>query len=123
MAMTDAFVTMQRDAVGSVFGFGGRMTGQLGPPRPRLRLWVPAIILFAGGFGSRLMLDATPGDPFARFGAAFGIQVLAYGAGLALLAWCWLRSSDVGTRGILGCLGWLILAAAASIAIITSGYH
>lgn len=94
-----------------------------GPPRPRLRLWVPAVVLLAGGFVSRVVLGATPGDPFARFGAAFVIQVLAYGGGLSLLALWWLRSSDLGPRGMLGCGGWLILAVAAFIAIISSGYR
>ena len=98
------------------------MTGQPSLPRTRVREWVLALLLFAGGFGCRLVLDATPGDPIARFGAAAGIQVLAYGAGLALLAWWWLRAANVGARGMLGCFGWLILAAASAVAVISSGY-
>lgn len=96
------------------------MTGQ--PSKPRFREWVPALVLFAGGLGCRLVLDATPGDPVARFMSAATIQGLAYGAGLALLAWWWLRSADVGPRGMLGCLGWLALAAVSAVAIITSRY-
>ncbi|WP_020475523.1 hypothetical protein [Zavarzinella formosa] len=96
------------------------MTGQQNSPR--VREWVLALALFAGGFGCRLALDATPGDPVARFMHAAIIQVLAYGAGLALLAWWWLRSADVGPRGMLGCLGWLALAVASFVAVMSSGY-
>ena len=34
------------------------MTGQ--PSRPRVREWVLALVLFAGGLGCRLVLDTTP---------------------------------------------------------------
>lgn len=92
------------------------------PPRQRIRAWPVAVVLFVGGFGSRLVLDVTPGDPFARFGAAACIQILAYGTGLIVLAVWWLRSSDVGPRGMLGCIGWLVLAAASVLAVVTTGY-
>ncbi|MCZ2342130.1 MAG: hypothetical protein LC104_10095 [Bacteroidales bacterium] len=90
--------------------------------RPRVRPWVVAAALFAAGVIGRVVLEATAGDPVARFMYAVTIQGLAYGTGLLMLAGWWLRAADVGPRGGLGCAGWLALAAVALVAIVSSGY-
>ena len=88
----------------------------------RVQPWLIAAALFVAGFGGRLALDSSPGDPVVRFMYAATIQGLAYGAGLAVLAGWWLRSAGVGGRGVAGCLSWLALAALSVVAILSSNY-
>jgi hypothetical protein len=85
---------------------------------PRLRLWLVALTLFAGGFAARLILDAQEAGAFS-YPYAIVFQVWTYGLGLAVWAmWCATRVTPGRYAG--GCLLGLLLAIAAFVAILTS---
>lgn len=88
--------------------------------RPRVRLWLVSLVLFVGGFACRMVLERqNVGEIFWH---SIPIESFAYGTGLVLLFWEWLRSADTGPKGILGCLG-LCFLSLVSLGIIASATH
>ena len=77
-----------------------------------VRLTSIAIVLFAVGFAGRLAF---------AFPRTIGIQLYCYGSGLLVLLVLWMRAANMGPRGILAFVGWLMLAILCGIAILTSG--
>ena len=76
-----------------------------------VRLTSIAIVLFALGFAGRFGFE---------YPGTIGIQFVFYGAGLFVLLVLWMRAADMGPRGILAFVGWLMIAALCGFAILTS---
>jgi hypothetical protein len=97
----------------------GRGSVKPRPHRPKLRLWVISLLLFAGGFAGRVATNAWIDNIAYSYPLEVGIHFLAYGAGLAVWGSWWALQAQPDRRG-LGCLLGLVLAAAAFITILSS---
>lgn len=84
--------------------------------KPLVRLWLVSLLLFAGGFVGKLVMEGGKG-PDQGYPLVMLWQMGWYGAGLLVWLWWW----NAQARGeTLGCWIGLGLAVAAVIAVMSS---